>query len=508
MATRDRPLDPQEALAAAEAAHLAARRSVPVRRIAGQRVAGWWVAGWWVAGWWDGRLGGGTRADRRLDRSRAGPVRPDRERAAGSLHGPAGAPASSARGAAGTRRAPLPLAAAVAAGWAAAVSFAPVAALIGGLRAAETGFAVSGPIRLAGAAWLLAHGVPVHTPDGPVGLVPLLLTVLAAWRVSRAGVHVTRVVGARRLGPLRQAGLAATAIAASYGLIGALVAALSGGPGWGPPVVRAGLTLAGFGFLAAGYGSLRATGVLAAWRRRLPLVLRAGVRAGLMAASLVVAAGAALAGAALAAAGGSAADILAAYRTTVAGQAGLTLVCLAYAPNLAGWAAAYLVGPGFAVGSGSVVRSSEVTLGWLPPLPVFAGLPDGPLPTLGAVLLAVPVVTGAAGGWWLARRLPGWGPVGFGTLVSGVVAGGLLGLVAAVSGGPLGGGQLASFGPDPLPVAGLVAATVTAGAVLGAVASATTARRRGGPTAAGIPARAALRRRSTARATRSGAVSR
>jgi hypothetical protein len=376
------------------------------------------------------------------------------------------------------RRAPLPLAAAVAAGWAAVVSLAPVAALVGILRAAESGFAVSGPVRLAGAAWLLAHGVPVHTPDGPVGLVPLLLTALAAWRVSRAGVHVTQAIGARRLGSVRQAGVAAAAVAIGYGVIGTLVAALSGGPGWGVPVSRAGLTLAGFGFLAAGFGSLRATGVLAVWLRQIPLVLRDGVRAGVIAASGLLAAGAALAGLAVAARGGAAAEIVAAYRTNVAGQAGITLLCLAYAPNLAGWAAAYVVGPGFAVGTGTVVRSSQVSVEWLPPVPVFAGLPDGPLPTLGAVLLVVPIAAGAASGWLVARWARGWGPAALGAVVSAVVGGALLGVVAAVSGGSLGGGQLATVGPDPWLVAGSATATLAAGAVVGAVAAAATGRRR------------------------------
>jgi hypothetical protein len=40
------------------------------------------------------------------------------------------------------------------------------------------------------------------------------------------------------------------------------------------------------------------------------------------------------------------------YRTGVAGQMGLTLVCALYGPNIAVWAASYLVGPGFAIGAG------------------------------------------------------------------------------------------------------------------------------------------------------------
>src|SRR5690606_10693480 len=151
------------------------------------------------------------------------------------------------------------------------------------------------------------------------------------------------------------------------GALGLLVAAATAGPGgWWADPVRAGATLAGGGFLAASYGSFRTTGASAAVAARLPTVLRVGWRAGVVAGLLVLAAGAAAVGIAVAVGGGAAADTIAAYRTGVAGQAGLTLVCLAYSPNLAVWAAAYLLGPGFAVGADTVVRSSEVTLGPLP----------------------------------------------------------------------------------------------------------------------------------------------
>jgi hypothetical protein len=439
MATRDDPLDPQEVLAAAEAAHLAARQTVPI-----------------------------TRAEPLAGRDAGRPGRPivrlpEQRRAGGGGARP---------------RAPLPLAAGVAAAWAALVTFVPVAVFVMLLQAAEAGpLAVAAPVRVAAAGWLLAHGVPLQTPGGALSLAPLALSAFAAWRVARAGVHATRALGAGGRGSVGQALAAAGAVAAGYGVIGALVA-LGGGQAWGASVPRAGLTLAVFGFAAAAYGSLRATGVLAMWTHRLPPVLWHGARAGLIAAMVVLAAGAALAGIAIAAGGGPAADILAAYGTDVAGQAGLTVLCAAYAPNLAGWAAAYLVGPGFAVGTDTVVRSSEVAIGPLPALPVFAGLPAGPLPTVGAVLLSVPIVAGAVAGWLLGRGWSGWTRPLFGSAVSGVVAGAALGLVAAGSAGSLGGGQLAGFGPDPLLVAGFSTVTVMAGALLGAAATVLLGHRR------------------------------
>src|SRR5690606_15373473 len=137
--------------------------------------------------------------------------------------------------------------------------------------------------------------------------------------------------------------------------------------------------------------------------------------------------------------------------------------------------AAYLLGPGFAVGTDSVVRSSEVALGPLPALPVFAGLPAGPLPSLGAALLLVPTVAGFAAGWWSARRTRDgrvrWPARLVAALAAGLVAGALLGVAAAASGGPLGAGQLATTGPVPWLVAAFGTALVTPGTLLGTVAA-------------------------------------
>src|SRR2546429_3006393 len=82
------------------------------------------------------------------------------------------------------RRAPLALAATVTTGWAALVSYVPVVALIALL---------THHIQIPGGTggWLLAHGVPLDTGAGRIGLVPLGVSVLAAWR-GRGGGGATR----------------------------------------------------------------------------------------------------------------------------------------------------------------------------------------------------------------------------------------------------------------------------------------------------------------------------
>jgi hypothetical protein len=426
-----RAVDPEDVLAAAEDAHLAARRGTPPT----QR---------------------GT---------------------------PPIAPPSAARPAAGPerarprRRAQLVIAAIVAATWAAVLGFVPVLLVMALVQLAEgrTG-SLAGLARLGLAGWLLGHGVPLRTAAGPLGLAPLALSAFAAWRVARAGVQVTRAIRARRTGSARSALTVAVTIGLVYAGLGALAAAALNSPGVGVSAARAALNLGIFGLLAAAAGALVATGAFEAMVGRTPEVVRDGLRTGVVAALIVLGAGAALAGLALALAGGDAADTVAAYRTGVAGQAGITLLCLAYAPNAATWAAAYLIGPGFAVGLHTTVRTSEVSLGALPAVPLFAGLPHGSLGGAGAALLAVPLAAGMVAGGLLARRprwsaAGGWSGLLGAAVLAGPAAGLVLGLAGAVSAGPLGGGRLSQVGPVAVQVGLVATGVVAAGALLGAAAT-------------------------------------
>lgn len=399
----------------------------------------------------------------------------------------------------------LPVAAAVAALWAALLSYAPVTLVMGLVYLDNATASVADTARLGLSAWLLAHGVPVDTGVGQFALPPLAVTVLAAWRLARAGVHTSRAIGARQRVAPQDAAVVAAAVGVVYGLLGALAATVAEASGPAGAPLRAGGTLAVFGAVAALAGALPATGALSAVALRTPTAARDGLRTGLVAACLVLAAGAGVAGLAVAMKSGDAADLIAAYQTGTAGQAGITLVSVAFAPNVAVWAAAYVLGPGFAVGTDTVVRTTEVTTGVLPALPLAAGLPEGPLDGLGAALLAVPVVAGMVAGWLLARRhgreaapsdrasasrvraaeqrssrdsraAGGWSALVAPAALAGPAAGLVLGLVAFASAGSVGGGRLAELGPNGWQVA--AAATVLVG--IGSVVGAATGRVMGG----------------------------
>jgi hypothetical protein len=307
------------------------------------------------------------------------------------------------------------------------------------------------------------------------------VSALAAWRVNRAGVHTARAIGARRTGPVRGAGLAAASVALAYGLLGAAAAAVGGGREWSASPGVAGLACGGFALVAAASGAAAESGAAARLWRRLPHAVRDGVRTGLVAALLVLGAGAAVAGVAVAVAGGDAGAMLGSYHTGVAGQAGLTLLCVVFAPNLAGWCMAYLVGPGFAVGVGTTVSAAKVHLGALPAVPVLTALPTTPVSGLTAPLLGLPLAAGMAAGALLTRRhavdarrreagrpVPGWGPLLTSAVLAGPAAGVLLGIAAWASGGPLGSGRLAHTGPAALPVALVATGVVAVGTLIGA----------------------------------------
>jgi Family of unknown function (DUF6350) len=452
-------VDPEQVLAAAEDAHLAARRTAPAQRGSAGAAA--------PAG---AKTSAGAKRAAQPDRA----APPTRRRLARWRPG-GGGPSRPRR-----RIGQLAVAAGVAAGWAAVQGFLAVllVMVLVQLAAGQTG-SLGALARLGAAGWLLGHGVPLRTGLGTLGLAPLAVSVFAAWRVARAGVHVIRAIRARRTGSARIAFTVAVAIALAYALIGAIAAAALDGPGVGVSATRAALNLGVFGLVAAGVGGLGATGALEAAFSRAPVAIGEGLRTGVVAALVVLGAGAGLAGLALAIAGGDAADTIAVYRTGVAGQAGITLLCLAYAPNAATWAAAYLLGPGFGVGLETTVRTTEVSVGALPAVPLFAGLPSGSLGDAGMALLAVPLVAGMAAGALLVRRSmrgggtgrAGWSELLVAAALAGPVAGLVLGLASAASSGPLGGGRLAEVGPAAVQVGMVAAGVVMVGALLGTVAA-------------------------------------
>ncbi len=368
------------------------------------------------------------------------------------------APPASKPSAPGAARPPRPLVVtgAIAACAAAASGLAVLVTLtaVGWITAPHVGIGsgLTGVLRTAALLWLVAHHVGFTVRGvGRIGMLPLGLVLLPGALLALAGRWAVHAGAVTRL---RHVGYVAVALALPYALLAGALAVASRTAQVAPSLWQA--VVASF-LLAAVAGGLGAARGLAPWSRLvglMPARPRSIVMGMLGSAGILVAAGAVLAGGSLAVhlpEVRAASDALAPGLT---GAALLLLAQLAYVPNAIAWAVAYLLGPGFAFGTGTVVAPTGSALGAVPIFPMLAAVPAGARPGgqgLAAVLvLAVPFLAGAFGGIVTARITPTpvieaaplWG------FVVGAATGGLAGLTAAFSGGPLGDGRLAVVGPS------------------------------------------------------------
>jgi hypothetical protein len=331
---------------------------------------------------------------------------------------------------------------------------------IGWITAPHVGIdaGLGGVLRTAGLLWLVAHhvGVTVHGA-GRIGMLPLGLVLLPGALLAMAGRWVVHAGAVTRL---RHVGYAALALALPYTLLAGALAVASRTAQAAPSLWQA--VVASF-LLAVVAGGLGAARGLAPWSRLarlLPARPRSVVLGMLGASALLIAVGAALAAASVAL---HLPEIKAATDALAPGPAGavlLLLAQLAYAPNAIIWAVAYLLGPGFAIGAGTVVAPTGSALGPLPAFPMLAALPSGPRSAgwVMILLLATPYLAGVFAGIVTVRITPTpvteaaalWG------FAAGAATGALAGLAAAFAGGPLGDGRLARVGPSGWQV-GLVA---------------------------------------------------
>ena len=336
------------------------------------------------------------------------------------------------------------------------------------------GGGLPGVLRSAGMLWLVAHHVEVTVRGvGRIGLLPLGLVLLPGVLIERAGRWMTHAGHVTRL---RHVGYAAAAIAFPYALFTGAVAVASRSPAASASLwqaVAAGFLLA---LVAGGFGAARG---LAPWRTLAALVQprpRSVILGMVAALSVLIACGALLAGASLAVHLSAYRDASAALSPGAGGSVLLLLAGISYLPNSVIWAIAYMLGPGFAFGVGTAVSPSGLALGAVPAFPMLAALPVGAKaafpPWLGFFILAAPYLAGALAGLVTVRIAPTpvlesaplWG------LLTGSLAGVVIGFGAKFSGGPLGAGRLAAVGPAGAEV-GLVAVLevgVTAAVVAGA----------------------------------------
>ena len=329
--------------------------------------------------------------------------------------------------------------------WVAAVAAAVWAALVGllgaGLLTALSGVAAP-EATLRSTIWLVAHHAPLSTDAGTVTLLPLGLMLITILPLRRSGRFLAAQLMLRTTtGPPGRPHVAtagATAVA-SYAVIAGLVAA---GDRVEPSVavIAAVVWSALVAVAAGGWGLVRQR------RGRVPRPPFAVAVAVTVAVPLSIAV--LLTVVSVAAGLG---DIrLSQEQIAQPGmeQVGLTLLQLAYLPNLVLWAAAFVMGPGLTLGMDrgmSPFTSGEAVL---PDLPLLTALPmDAPNWT--AILPITVALGGALGAVVFARLLPERRLRRRITraIALALAAGAVWWVLMALAGGSLGDGRLDHVGP-------------------------------------------------------------
>ncbi|MGC0272994.1 DUF6350 family protein [Pseudactinotalea sp. Z1739] len=309
------------------------------------------------------------------------------------------------------------------------------------------------------AGWFLAHGASLHGADAVISVTPLGLTVLYTFLVS-AAVRRARLVN---WAPVLVA-------ICTYVALGALLLALATPPG------------APFGLIGAGgvavVGSVwgmrgrypRAPGALARWR--LPQWLRLAGRATWRATAALLAVATALLIVAVALGFDQIVQIQRSLQADPVSTVVIVLAQVLLLPVLIVWALAFLLGPGFTVGAGTLFSTSGIESGPLPVIPVLGALPEpdslaGSLPlTAGAG-----VVVGLLVGWWLLRgqrQAPLWQPLA-GAVLAVLATAALVGGLGWLTSGGVGPGAMAVTGPEPFRMALAVAWQVGSGATVAVI---------------------------------------
>lgn len=325
--------------------------------------------------------------------------------------------------------------------------------------------------------WLLAHGAELVRTDtlsgnpAPVATVPLLLVVLPVWLVHRAARDSAEP---EEGSAVRHSAVGAfCAVTAGYLLVALAAAAYARGGGL--PAERTSLAFP----LTAVVAGAAAAGVWAACGRPVvplmvwaPLrlqeaVARSRFRSGTQTVLRSAAAGVTvlLGGGALVVAvallwhGGAARESYLALSGHWADRVAVLLLALALVPNAAMWGATYGLGPGFALGTESTATPLAFTgHSALPDFPLLAAVPSpGPGTAANWAAVAVPVAAGLAVARFTARgaapgdgvREEAWSPrdTASAAVLGAVGCGAGAAVLAAASGGPMGTGALAEFGP-------------------------------------------------------------
>jgi hypothetical protein len=309
-------------------------------------------------------------------------------------------------------------------------------------------------LRVGALGWLMAHGSGVHVQGVAVTVMPLAITLVCAWvtwrighrlgdSISGHGPDAERIADGERDWTVPAATLLYTAGYAVVAVVtGALAASAETAPDSSRVLLWAVVLCGALGAPAIAIGSGRA----AIWTATLPpslLAIAAACRRVLgtwLLVSLV----------AFLAALVAALNVLSQLDTDTGATVLIGVVSLLVVPNAAIFSGSYLLGPGFAVGTGTLVSPAVVTVGALPMVPLLAALPDnGPTPAWTSGLVAIAPLVGAVGAVRAQRTHPTyrWEEGALHGCGGGMLAGVTFGLLAMLAGGAVGPGRMSDVAP-------------------------------------------------------------
>jgi hypothetical protein len=346
---------------------------------------------------------------------------------------------------------PLAVYGLVVAGWTAFLGLTTCIALaVVGWFSADTG-TFGDATRVGALSWLVGNGGGLHLDGVAITVLPLGALGLIAWTLYRGGRWAGNYSADQSWTDLA-AGTAAIGI--GYCGVAVAVLAVTRSADVHADLLRtAGSTLL-LGLVFGGLGILRGAGRGGVVLDRLPVEARAALRGGLGGAAALATGGAALATFSVAAHFSTAVTLAESLHSGLVGGAVVALLGLALMPNAVLCAGAYLAGPGFALGSGTVVAPGDVTTGPLPPFPLLAAVPraDGSTWWEFAVL-TVPFAAGGIAALLALRRYPvaGYGAAALRGGLAGLTAGVGFGLSTGLGGGAVGPGRMQDVGPYLLP---------------------------------------------------------
>ena len=318
-------------------------------------------------------------------------------------------------------------------------------------------------LRVGALGWLMAHASGVHVEGTAITAMPLALTLLTAVVVWRLGLRLGDSVSGH--GPDADAiadGMrdwtvpSATAVfTLGYVAVAVVTHHLAATPATAPSLARTvawTILLCGLvGGCAIAVGSGRA----AIWTSFLPLSLRAAAAAAWRTLVWFALVSAVVLAVSLVIDWDGAVNVMSQLHTSPGAATLLIGLCVLVTPNATLFSGSYLLGPGFAVGTHTIVTPTAVVLGPLPMFPLLAALPDdGTTPGWAVALLALPPLVAAFAVYRTLGRYPTprWDEAALRGVGAGLICAVAFTVLAAVAGGAVGPGRMADVGPFVFPV--------------------------------------------------------